>query len=415
MPHQANELIVYQPFKTHKEMRKNRTRNMAKALLLLAGMGACATVNAQENINIPEADYTLAAADRADSLGNLSLSSDEDYGKAVEEFSRSAIIRRKLQGESNPDYQYTMMMLGKSYMRNKNLEKAIAAVRSVRDVMEKDKKEDETYAFANDNLSTYLALNGQYEEAVAASERALAVYRTFGNIDEHWFAIQSHAAENYEMAGRHQDAIKMQLMTLNTVRQLYGEGSDGYIDELGYLSKYYESAGDNANMEATDKEIERLSEDGGGIRDAAELSDAESCVKHRGDARFAAWYYLTHLPQAPKVDDAFLYALAWAGATNEMNFHFDEANLGLFEKPDLPTELRAFICASIVEAIDSKAKQTTPELNRTALYYTIQHYSAMRENKLIKSSKTLDKLAKAFDNKTIDMELERIFPDQTAK
>lgn len=153
--------------------------------------------------------------------------------------------------------------------------------------------------------------------------RAFKAYEQLRLRDFDFAAILMHLAENCDGAGQPQEAIKYDLLALDIFKNTVGEHSDSYIEELSYLQKYYEHAGDSEKAKKTKEHAELLTaEKEQGYVDLPEpvqFETAEICHEHNDDALICITYYLTHLLVAPNMDQAAQYIINWSAATADVN------------------------------------------------------------------------------------------------
>ena len=152
-----------------------------------------------------------------------------------------------------------MVFLGKYYARNQQLEEAIKTLRKATLLYEEHiSSSDGSFAYYLDNLAFYLSAAHQTEEAELIGKRSLGIYEKIGKRDEHLAAILMHLAEICHENKHYQEAIQYELRSLSIIKKLMGEHSDEYINELSYLQKFYESAGEKDRADNLKERIDKL-------------------------------------------------------------------------------------------------------------------------------------------------------------
>ena len=377
-------------------------------LIILLMLSFSWNVFAQYEAVVPEEMMNIDYAQKADSMGQSILINKGSYATAVDLFKRSATVYKHLNGESDDSYLTAMIMLAKSYMRNDQIEDAIAVLNIVSAIYEKYKLDFEQYAIIKDNLSLYYSMADKKDKALEASKIALGEYEKTGKKDRDYALILIHSAENEAQLGFSSDAIRHQLLALDILHQLMGVGSEDYINELKYLQQYYENAGETSKANKTKETIEELEKPGGGVRNADELKTTDDCIYHRGDAYWCADYFLTHKLSATNAWEAGQYATTWCISTDELSLEIDERHMNCIG--DCPTELTAYFCACLIIGQANNVKNLTREMERMAMKLTIRHYS-FNEDIIIKKSPEIDKMLEYFKNGTLDEKLCELIPD----
>ena len=378
-------------------------------LILMFIIFSSGSVFAQYEANVPEEMMNREYALKADSLGRKILTEKGSYSTGIELFMRSATIYKHLGGETDPDYTNAMALLAKCYMRNDQLQDAINVLCQLSDVYKKNGLVSEQYAIILDNLSLYYSMAGNPSKALEKSKEVLQISDQIELSKHDLMLILVHAAENYDVMNEYKKAVQIQLRALDLTHQLYGRGSEKYIDELKYLQQYYEGADEKIKAKRTAEAIEKLEKPGGGVRSADELKTVEDCIYHRGDAYWCADYYINHKLSADNALDAGKYAMAWCISTDELTLEIDECHAKYLE--DAPTEITAYMCACLIIGQTYQVKKLTREMERLAMQWTVEHYRYNRDILVNKSSK-LDELVEYLENNTLEEKMKEIFPDK---
>ena len=222
-----------------------------------------------------------------------------------------------------------MVFLGKYYARNQQLEEAIKTLRKATLLYEEHiSSSDGSFAYYLDNLAFYLSAAHQTEEAELIGKRSLGIYEKIGKRDEHLAAILMHLAEICHENKHYQEAIQYELRSLSIIKKLMGEHSDEYINELSYLQKFYESAGEKDRAdnlkERIDKLVKERNEGYVDLPKLVEFKTPEICHMHNNDALRCCAYFLTHRLSAPNMNEAAKYILNWSYSTADVHIEINE-------------------------------------------------------------------------------------------
>ena len=270
-----------------------------------------------------EKPATQEEADKLDSLVSI-LMRNQHYEDALQTKMREIDILKQLRGEKDSLYLRQKALSGKIYYRlGKREEAAKITTEAAEEYGKYVSSKDKYYAFFLDNASLYWASIKEFDKGKELSLRAFKAYEQLRLRDFDFAAILMHLAENCDGAGQPQEAIKYDLLALDIFKNTVGEHSDSYIEELSYLQKYYEHAGDSEKAKKTKEHAELLTaEKEQGYVDLPEpvqFETAEICHEHNDDALICITYYLTHLLVAPNMDQAAQYIINWSAATADVN------------------------------------------------------------------------------------------------
>ena len=270
-----------------------------------------------------EKPVTQEEADKLDSLVSI-LMRNQHYEDALQTKMREIDILKQLHGEKDSLYLRQKALSGKIYYRlGKREEAAKITTEAAEEYGKYVSSKDKYYAFFLDNASLYWASIKEFDKGKELSLRAFKAYEQLRLRDFDFAAILMHLAENCDGAGQPQEAIKYDLLALDIFKNTVGEHSDSYIEELSYLQKYYEHAGDSEKAKKTKEHAELLTaEKEQGYVDLPEpvqFETAEICHEHNDDALICITYYLTHLLVAPNMDQAAQYIINWSAATADVN------------------------------------------------------------------------------------------------
>lgn len=274
------------------------------------------------------AQVSQQQADKLDSL-ITKLVNQERYSDAIDTQKKRLDILKELHGETDTTYIEGLVFLGKYYARNQQLDEAIKTLRKATSLYEENiSSSDGDFAYYLDNLAFYLSAAQQTEEAELIGRRALSIYEKKGKLDEHLAAILLHLAETCHENKRYQEAIQFELRSLSIIKKLMGEHSEEYINELAYLQKFYESAGEKERVdnmkERIDKLVKERNEGYVDLPKLVEFKTPEICHMHNNDALRCCAYFLTHRLSAPNMNEAAKYILNWSYSTADVHIEINE-------------------------------------------------------------------------------------------
>ena len=285
-----------------------------------------------------DAPATQKEADKLDSLV-IKLMNYKRYDDALTAKLREVDILKQLRGEKDSLYLCNKAFLGKIYYRlGKAEEAAKVTTEAAEQYGEYVSNKDENYAFFLDNASLYWASIEEFSKAKELSRRSLTVYEQLGKQDFDLANILIHMAENCDGNGQPQEAIKYDLLALNLLKKTTGEHSDNYIEELSYLQRYYEHAGDTNNA-----------------------------------------YYLTHMLSAPNMNQAAQYVINWSVASEDVNIVIGEKLSKLALSQESMPYFTAFIAASSYYCLTENVKQLDEPLFVKAVTALLQFYEPNRK------------------------------------
>lgn len=354
---------------------------------------------------------TQEEADKLDSLV-LKLMNYKRYDDALTAKLREVDILKQLRGEKDSAYLCNKAFLGKIYYRLRKAEEAAKiTTEAAEEYGEHVSNKDENYAFYLDNASIYWASINEFAKAKELSRRSLTVYEQLGKQDFDLANILIHMAENCDGNGQPQEAIKYDLLALNLLKKITGEHSDNYIEELGYLQRYYEHAGDANNAKKTKEHAERLAEEKEqgyvDLPEPIQFKTPEICHEHNDDALTCIAYYLTHMLSAPNMNQAAQYVINWSVASEDVNIAIGEKLSKLALSQESMPYFTAFIAASSYYCLTENVKQLDEPLFVKAVTALLQFYEPNR--KLTGKVEVLENYLKEQEKGKLEKQLHKDF------
>lgn len=363
---------------------------MRKLFLINLMVFCVLAINAQNTVDSTK----IKAADKL-APEYIQLFKQEKFKQAGEVMQKILNLFKEANNAHSKTYAMSLVQLGKCQYRLNQLEKAIATAQEAADIYgQYVSNEDAQYAFLLDNLALYQGTAKDTKAALDNSKKALKIYETKLENNHDMAVILMHVAENSSFEGLHADAVKYELRALGILKQLYGEHSQQYLDEVPYLEKYYKM---NDEMDKANKLADRIKtlteETKAGKADLPpmmEFKTVEACTKHKNDMLRYCDYYLHHLLSADQMGDASQYIMNWTITTDLVTIKLGEAEAKMFNKENAIPFFTSYSAGCAEYAIKNGTKEFSLDLYKYAIIAALNHYSANKKI-LKKPVKEMDK------------------------
>ena len=306
----------------------------------------------------------------------------KDYDNALLFKWRETEILKRMYGESDSTYIASLGFLPRVYLRLGQKEKAVSVTRQAIDLWGKYvSTQDDTYAIFLDNLAYYYANLGQNKKALEYSLQSLGVYEALLRNDHDMASILLHCAEYSWADGKINAAIKYELRSLAILKDLYGELSDEYIDELPYLQRFYEDAGDRDNAKKIEDKIAELKEKKSHRFDIDGIATPEGCRQHNREALICAMYYLDHPADDAQIPAIERYISKWAITSPDVNIVVDESITILLvaDQEKAAPYISAYVAAYVEYALKHNVKDVDDNGKKAIFARFINYYAANRD------------------------------------
>lgn len=307
---------------------------------------------------------------------------NKDYENALQLKLRETEILKRMYGETDSTYLKCLGFLPSLYNRTGQKDKAIEVSKQAVTLWGKNfSTTDANYAIFLDNLAYYYGAADQYKEALEYSQKALSVYEQLLCNDQDMATILMHCAEHSWANGKIADAIKYELRSLAILHDLYGELSDEYQDELPYLLRFYEDAGDTENAKKLEERINDLKEKKKNRFDIEGIATPEGCRQHNREALMCAMYYLDHPVNDPQIPAIERYISKWAITSADINVEVDESItiLLMAEQEKAASYISAYVAAYVEYALKHKVKDVDENGKKAIFWRFINYYAANRD------------------------------------
>ena len=357
---------------------------IAMMMLLAGGSPACGqTMNERQ-------------AAKMDSMA-VALFKDGNFKKSIELMNKWLSDRLQAKGEQDSLYIQRTALLAKAYFRDQQTDQAISSIDKAINLYGKYKSDKDTlYAFYLDNKALYLNSKEDYKAALPLVRKALDIYEPLHRRDLDMAMILIHMAEACHFNDLHQDAIRYELRGLDIYKELYGEASEPYVQELNYLKQYYEGAGETQKASQVKKQMEQLvaqiKEKSKGVQ-YAQFASAEECREHNADALKAAKTYLSGRIDEQKSVKAAAYVMGWSQASPDINIVIADENMYYLQNQ---WQMLAYFCGCTEYALEQQQKDFSPEMHIAAMKRALEHYKANRTlTGIVAEMETLSNLEKS--------------------
>ena len=334
-------------------------------------------------------------AAKMDSMA-VALFKNGNFKKSIELMNKWLDDRLQAKGEQDSLYIQRMGLLAKAYFRDQQIDQAIGSIDKAINLYGKYKSDKDTlYAFYLDNKALYLNAKKDYKAALPLVRKALDIYEPLHKRDFDMAMILIHMAEACHYNDLHQDAIRYELRGLDLYKELFGEETETYLEELSYLKHYYEGAGETQKVRQVETQMNQLAakikEKDNGVK-YAQFASAEECREHNADALTAAKTYLNGRIDEQKSVKAAAYVMGWTQASPDINVVIADENMYYLGNQ---WQMLAYFCGCTVYALEQQQKDFSPEMHIAAMKRTLEHYKANRQlTGIVAEMETLSNLDK---------------------
>ena len=334
-------------------------------------------------------------AAKMDSMA-VALFKNGNFKKSIELMNKWLDDRIQAKGEQDSLYILRTALLAKAYFRDQQIDQAIGSIDKAINLYGKYKSDKDTlYAFYLDNKALYLNAKKDYKAALPLVRKALDIYEPLHKRDFDMAMILIHMAEACHYNDLHQDAIRYELRGLDLYKELFGEETETYLEELSYLKHYYEGAGETQKVRQVETQMNQLAakikEKDNGVK-YAQFASAEECREHNADALTAAKTYLNGRIDEQKSVKAAAYVMGWTQASPDINVVIADENMYYLGNQ---WQMLAYFCGCTVYALEQQQKDFSPEMHIAAMKRTLEHYKANRQlTGIVAEMETLSNLDK---------------------
>lgn len=345
---------------------KNQTLS---ALLLIMALMPC-TLLAQQS------DY-LQQTSKADALFM-----EQDYAASLEGYRQVITQLEKAGLQADSLYSSSWNMVGRCHFRMQNYGEATAAAKRATELYAAQQGDTTlVYALMLDNLSIYCMNADRMEEAEQYSAKALQIYYRLlpNNMDMR--ATLIHGAEIKALLKKYDEAITLHQHALNIIAEIEGDHTSDYVNELAYLAKYYNDAGQKERASEVEAQVSRLKEEieNGYVPPLTHFDSAEKCLEHRVDAYYCSRYYLKHYLSADRMNEAAQYIMNWTMATDELTVIIGEPETKWMADQKNSVYLIAYLAGTSMYALENPDNKNSQEQYKEGIIAMLNYYTANKE------------------------------------
>lgn len=336
-------------------------------------------IHAQNNISVTPEMLSEAYCEQLDSMTRV-MFGEKQYENALQLKLRQTEILKQMKGENDPEYIKSLGFLPRIYSRVNQIDKAIETTGKTVELWGKyvsDK--DDMYAIFLDNLSLYQASAGKNKEALQNGLKALGVYERLLVNDGDMAAILMHCAEYSWAEGKMDDAVKYELRALDILKDINGELSDKYLDELEYLLQYYKDGGDSDNANKLSDRISELRKKAENRFNLEDLATAEGCRYHNHEALACAQYLLDNPLDDPQIPQISKYIITWSINSPDINIVIESPVTDVVkEEGETQGYLVAYMAACVDYCLTNKVKELDDNGKKKVMWQLVNYYVANR-------------------------------------
>src|ERR1700693_6288129 len=265
-------------------------RNVVALLLfLITSFAWPAGVRAQEE--------TAADADRLNKKV-VELYRQGKYADAILIAQHIVDIRKRVQGEENPDYATILNNLALLYENTGHYEKAEPLYKQALEIRKRVLGEDHPdYAMSLNNLAGLYYHMGQYEKAEPLLRQALEIRKRVLGEDHPDYALSlNNLGSLYENMGQYEKAEPLRRQSLEIRKRVLGEAHPLYAMSLNNLASLYEDMGQYEKAEPLYKQALEIQKRVKDLPDyAMSLNNLASVYVHMGQYENAEPLYMQAL------------------------------------------------------------------------------------------------------------------------
>ena len=356
------------------------------------------------NISTDEQLQILYA--RGDSLFKV-----DRFREALEVLTQQHKILKQAGKEQDSMYVDTYIGMASCFSRLNEIDSAVIYCKKGTELEAALRGEaSQRYAFMVDNLGCYYAAGKQWQLSYESSRKALTIYEKLLLNDEDLAAILIHLAEASYETQRLDEAVKYQLRALPIVKELDGEHSEKYIDELTYLAKYYHAQGKSKKVQELEARVQRLRqevENDPTLRYAEMFSTAEKCHRMNDLILVLCKRMLDEDISSDDIREITQFIFLWSINSADVNITVGKFAAALMPKGKTDNiYLGAYLAACIVDQLENGKSPEADELPVNAIIHLTQFY--IRRNEEFGSNQILDVCMSAYQQNKLEEVLKNI-------
>ncbi len=304
---------------------------------------------------------------------------EQDYAASLEGYRQVITLLEKAGLQADSLYSSSWNMVGRCHFRMQNYGEATAAAKRATELYAAQQGDTTlVYALMLDNLSIYCMNADRLEEAEQYSNKALQTYYRLlpNNMDMR--ATLIHGAEIKALLKKYDEAITLHQHALNIIAEIVGDHTSDYVNELAYLAKYYNDAGQKERASEVEAEVTRLKEEkeNGYVPPLTHFDSAEKCLEHRVDAYYCSLYYLKHYLSADRMNEAAQYIMDWTMSTDELTVIIGEPESKWMTEQKNSVYLIAYLAGTTMYALENPDNKNSLEQYSEGIIAMLNYYTA---------------------------------------
>ena len=347
----------------------------------------------------------------------------KDYGKAANLWTEQMKMLKEECSDCDSAYVDALIQMSKCQFRQNKTELAISTLQQAASVYgEKFGRDKETYAIILDNMALYMNVLEKYSEAAVKVDTAIQIYSSIPDkaVSEDFAVVLEHAAEANFYNKDYGKATTYEIRALNMLKQIYGEHSQNYLDELPYLQKYFQESGNGNKAKQIEAKLEKLTnefKDGVvDLPDFVDINTKEDARKHRYDMlRFSKYYLAKGLPLGAQGAGILKFMLQWSTATDEVTITIGKNEAKLMSDEKSSAYFFAYVAACCIHGLEWRERYLTHDSFRQIMVDVLNYY--YRNRKYTGEVKYLEKYIKAYekDKDSLFKLLDKNYPEPEGK
>ncbi len=252
---------------------------------------------------------------------------------------------------------------------------------------------DATFGVILHNLSLCQYDLHEYDSAMINARKALKIYEKIQKNDKNIMGILSHAAECFAAGNKLKEAINYELRSLNIYRDLYGDDTSNYLEELAYLQAYYEKAGEKGKAAAI--ALKRVQQPADfNIPEPVQFDSPESSHLANDKALYCCKYYLSHKLTAPRMMEAALFIEYWNEQSKDARVYLGQKEHDIYQSGSGVFSYVAYEASTILQQFESGNLDLTESHYKKAIREAVRFYVENREKTGV--NENLEPLAKFY-------------------
>lgn len=362
-------------------------------------------------LNTPAGAQNMRQAQKQDSIADVFIA-NKKYDDAI------TVLYRVLEALESPKpdslYIAALVKMGVCYDLQGIQMKAIESTKRALDFYNDKFPEEDLYkAGLYDRLAIYYHTMRNYREAYDWTLRAVKLYEQLSYPTDDRINSLQHTAMICNAYKLPHEGVRWQEKAADQAKQLYGDHSDQFLDQLGSLKRLCIAAGDKPRADKLGELHALIARENreGFLPEDADLSTPVLCRRHNRDALGCCRWFLKHYMFDPQIKEASSYIIRFCKKSPDVIFYFGPVEKK-WRKHTVNGYLIAYMAASAEYALTHLDEpRYSLEQYKYAIKRLIEYYA--ENKKQTGSVNTFDHYIKLRDRggKLLDQQLEKDFEE----